>query len=114
MALFKFLKPKPIELHALEQDETWYQRAYWLTMLAKELKEAVMKLRSHNDQLTRQVNAGEPLTKDQQELLDLRDQVNALYGAKLKLEKRLHKAHQVNQGLIDEIHDLRHGIDRAA
>ncbi len=114
MSLFKFMKPKRLELHAMEPDETWYQRAYWLTLLVKTLKAEVAKLSAENEQLLRQLNLEGMLTPDQQELLNLRDQVQELSKTKAKLEKRLRGTAKVNEGLIDELHDLRHGIDRAA
>lgn len=115
MGLFKrFPKPQRIELHVLEQDETWYQRAYWLALMAKELKAEVARLRIENDQLLRQVNAGEPLTVEQQEFLAMRDELNELHKAKAKLDRRRFSAYQVNQVLMDEVEDLRKGLDRAA
>lgn len=115
MKLFKYFpKPPKLELHALEPDETWYSRAYWLTMLAKELKSEVEKLRAENYQLLHQVNSGEPITIDQAVFLSMRGELDEALQTKAKLEKRLKRSAQVNQGLIDEVEDLRNGIDRAA
>lgn len=115
MKLFKYFpKPPKLELHALEPDETWYNRAYWLTMLAKELKSEVEKLRALNKQLLHQVNAGEPLTFTEEEFLAMRDELNEIHKAKAKLDNRVRRTMQVNRVLIDEVEDLRNGIDRAA
>ncbi len=115
MALLKFLKQAPkLELHALEPDETWYERAYWLALLAKELKAEVLQLKTENNQLLQQVHAGEPLNVDEKAYLTMRQELDELNHEKAKLEKRLRRYYQVNQGLIDEVHDLRNGIERAA
>ncbi|MBK9175939.1 MAG: hypothetical protein IPM46_06280 [Flavobacteriales bacterium] len=114
MSLFRFLNPPRIELHVLEQDETWYERAYWLALMAKELKAEVARLREENEQLLRQVNAGEPLTVEQKDFLAMRDELNELHKAKAKLDNRVSRTIQVNQSLLDEVEDLRKGIDRAA
>ncbi|HOZ41027.1 MAG TPA: hypothetical protein PLL25_09500 [Flavobacteriales bacterium] len=115
MGLFKrFPKPQRFELHVLEQDETWYQRAYWLALMAKELKAEVAKLREENTLLLRQVNAGEPLTVEQHEFLAMREELNELHKAKAKLDNRVSRTIQVNRSLLDEVEDLRNGIDRTA
>lgn len=115
MALLKFLKKASLpELHALEPDHTWYERAYWLTLLAKELKAEVEKLRAENKQLLQQVNAGEPLSFTQEEFLAMRDELNEIHKAKAKLDNRVRRTLQVNRSLLDEVEDLRNGIDRAA
>ncbi len=116
MEFLHFIKKKParLELHALEPDETWYERAYYLVLLAKELKAEVEQLRTANKQLELLAKAELPLTAEQDELLSMRDELQELRKAKTKLEKRAKRASQVNQGLIDEVEDLRNGIRRAA
>ncbi len=114
MALLKFLRKPKLELHALEPDQTWYERAYWLTLLVKELKAEMEVLRAQNKQLLHHVNAGEPLNVMEEEFLAMREELNELHKAKAKVDNRVRRFFQVNQGLIDEVEDLRNGIDRAA
>lgn len=115
MALLKFLKKASLpELHALEPDHTWYERAYWLTLLAKELKAEVEKLRAENKQLLQLANNGEPLSITQEGFLAMRLELDELHKQKSKLEKHLRRSTQVNRSLLDEVEDLRNGIDRAA
>ena len=94
MSIIKYLKKTPIALHVLEPDETLYERCYWLALFVKELKGKLTTAERHNEQLVRQVNCGEPLTASQQELLDLRHQVNELWRVNEKLQKRIFKLGQ--------------------
>lgn len=96
MELLKKWMTKPIPLHALEPDETLYERCYWLALFVKqlkgenqELKEQNQQLRAENNMLQVRTNGGQPLTVDEQELLLLRDQVNALWLTNAKLSRRL-------------------------
>ena len=90
MEFLHFIKKKParLELHALEPEETWYERAYYLVLLAKELKAEVEQLRTANKQLALLAKAELPLTAEQDELLSMRDELEELRKAKTKLEKR--------------------------
>ncbi|MBK9421403.1 MAG: hypothetical protein IPN44_10190 [Flavobacteriales bacterium] len=74
----------------------------------------MVKLRQQNKQLLKQVNFGQPLTADQEELLHMREELNEMHKAKAKLDNRVKRTYQVNQGLIEEVEDLRNGIRRAA
>jgi hypothetical protein len=115
MSIFRhFLKPKPLELHALEPNETWYERCYWLMLLVKELKAERDQLREQNKALLQQVNAGEPLSFTEEEFLAMRQELNEMHKAKAKLDARVSRVMQVNQSLIDEVDDLRIGYVRAA
>jgi len=109
-----FHKPKRLELHALEPNETWYERAYWLTLFVKELKAERDQLRAQNKGLLQQVNSGQPLSFTQEEFLAMREELNELHKAKAKLDKRVSRAFQLHQSLMDEVEDLRTGIERAA
>ena len=103
MALLKFLKKAPkLELHALEPDETWYERAYWLALLAKELKAEVLQLKTENNQLLQQVHAGEPLKVDEKAYLTMRQELDELNHEKAKLEKRLRRYHDKERHDNDE------------
>ncbi|MEZ4791648.1 MAG: hypothetical protein R2811_16735 [Flavobacteriales bacterium] len=115
MSLLRFFRrPKRLELHALEPNETWYESAYWLTLLVKELKDERVALRAQNKALLQQVNSGQPLTVTQEEFLAMREELNELHKAKAKLDSRVTRAFQVQRSLMDEVEDLRNGIDRAA
>ena len=115
MNLLRYLrKPKRLELHALEPNETWYERAYWLTLFVKELKDEREALRAQNRALLQQVNSGQPLTVTQEEFLAMREELNELHKAKAKLDNRVTRAFQVHRSLMDEVEHLRNGIDRAA
>ena len=116
MDILKFIPKKApkLSLHSIGPDETWYERAYYVTLLAKELKEEVAMLREQNGQLVKQVNAGLPLSSDQEEFLAIREELNELYLSKAKLERHVLRTMQVNQVLMDEVSDLRKGAERAA
>lgn len=96
MELLKKWMTKPIPLHALEPGETLYERCYWLALFVKQLKaekqelvEQNQQLREENKTLLVRTNGGLPLTADMQELMLLRDQVNALWLTNAKLSRRL-------------------------
>lgn len=115
MNLLRYIrKPKRLELHALEPDETWYERASWLALFVKELKAERDELRKQNKALLDQVNSGQPLNVTQVEFLAMREELNELHKAKAKLDNRVSRTFQVHQSLMDEIEDLREGRDRAA
>lgn len=107
-------KPKRLELHALGPDETWFQRCHWLVLLVQELKAEREQLRATNADLLQQVNAGLPLTVTQAEFLALRRELNELHKAKARLDRRVWRLMQVNRSLLDEVNDLRQGLDQAA
>lgn len=110
MSVLRYLrKAQPLKLHALEPGETWFQRAYWLCLLVRELKQQIAALRAQNEELLNQVNAGLPLTTDQEEFLQMRHELNELHKAKARVDKRVNRYFQVNKGLIHEIEDLRSG-----
>ena len=115
MKLLRYLrKPKRLELHALEPNETWYERAYWLTLFVKQLKDEREALRVQNKALLQQVNSGQPLTVTQEEFLAMREELNELHKAKAKLDSRVIRSFQVHRSLMDEVEDLRNRMDRAA
>jgi hypothetical protein len=116
MDILKFIPKKApkLELHAIGPDETWYERAYYVTLLARELKGEVAKLREENKQLLRQVNADLPLSTDQKEFLAMREELNEVHKSKAKLHRHLTRAMQVNRVLMEEVEALRNGRERAA
>ena len=114
--MFKlFLKKTArLEMHALGPDETWFQRCYWLTLFVNELKGERDRLRDENALLLDQVKCGEPLSYTDEEFLAMRHELNEIHRAKAKLDKRVMRTMQVNRVLIEEVEDLRNGLDRAA
>ncbi len=115
MAIFRYMKrTHTLTLHALEPNETWFERCYWLARFVTELKAERERLIEQNKALLQQVNAGEPLSFTQEEFLAMRTELNELHKAKAKLDGRVCRVMQVNTSLLDEVSDLRNGIDRAA
>ena len=111
MKIRHLFKKKQLELHVLDPEETWYERSYWLALLARELKAEVVELREQNAALLSQVNAGEPLTIVQEEFLHMRNELNELHKAKAKLDNRVARSFQINQSLMDEIEDIHNGTE---
>lgn len=115
MNIFRYLKkPTNLHLHALEPNETWYERSYWLALFVKELKAERDALRTQVASLLQQVKGGEPLSVMEEEYLAMRQELNAMYKAKAKSDARVTKLMQVNRSLMDEVDDLRQGVQRAA
>ncbi|MEO8590777.1 MAG: hypothetical protein ABI432_15485 [Flavobacteriales bacterium] len=94
MGLNYLKKQKRLLLHALEPGETLYERCYWLALFVKDLKGKLGRRETHNAQLLRQVKE--------------------LCEAKAKADRVLALLHHDRQCMMDDMENLKAGLQHAA
>jgi hypothetical protein len=87
--IIRYIKKEPVPVRLYAPGEPGqYEQLYWLVRFIQELKAQIVTLKQEKKALLFQVKGQEPLSKAEQEVLDLRYQVQMLWHENARLNRK--------------------------